>query len=337
MSKSKFGKLMDSLGLDETYTKPGKKVKYDHVKQLIPPLQDYNFMADLIMLPKTSQKYRYLFTIVDLWSDEFDCEPLKTKEPQEVLKAMLKIFKGPYLKMPYASLATDAGTEFKGVFQKWLYDKSIYHKIALPNRHKQQGNIENLNRLLVRFLTSYMNKKENETGEEYTDWVEILPTLKKSLNKMRKRDDQNPYTYEYAEPINKTPKYKVGDVVIRKLDTPKNALNNKESGKFRTGDYRFDVKEPREIVKVLYYPNNIRYVLKGIKNVSYTEEELLPSKDSNESKYAVKSIIDKTTRGKKVYYKVWYKGELKKQALWILKSQLIEDGLEDYIDKFENS
>lgn len=251
-SKDKYQSIIKEFGLDETYTKSHRKAIFDNVKSNIPPLQDYNFQADLLMLPKTKTGYRYLFVIVDLWSDEIDAKPLKSKQPEEVLDAMLKMFKSAkYLKKPYATIRTDAGTEFKGVFRKWLYDNNIYHSVALPHRHKQLGNVENVNGLIGKMLNLYMNKIEQQTGKKYTEWDEILQPLLKSLNKIRKRDDKNPFIYNYPVAKDIEPKFKVGDIVIRKLDSPINALNNAELGKFRKGDYRWHFQEPRKITKIL--------------------------------------------------------------------------------------
>lgn len=333
---TEYDKLMDKMKLDETFTKSGAKIKYDRVKNNLPPLSDYNFMADLIMLPETKKKFKYLFTIVDLWSDEFDCEPLKTKKPAEVLKAMKKIFKGKYLKKPYATLATDGGTEFKGVFHKYLYDENIYHKISQPYRHKQTANIENLNKLLNRFLTAYMNKMTIEKGFQYNEWTEILNKLKTELNAIRERPDENPFTYKYSSPIYKTPKFNVGDVVFYKLERPKNALNNDAGGRFRVGDLRYNIEEPRKIIKILYYPNNVRYMLEGMPNVSYTEDELIKS-TLTYSKFAVRKIIGKKTVKRVLHYLVWFKNQLKKDATWEPKKNLIEDGIGEYIKEFEKS
>ena len=49
-----------------------------------------------------------------------------------------------FIKKPYASIKTDNGAEFKGVFKKYLYNESIYHSKALPYRHKQLSNVNNL-------------------------------------------------------------------------------------------------------------------------------------------------------------------------------------------------
>lgn len=336
-SKNRYDGIIKEFELDETFTKSHHKAIFDNVKSNIPPLQDYNFQADLLMLPKTKSGYRYLLVIVDLWSDEIDAKPLKSKEPKEVLQAMINIFKSAkYLKKPYATIRTDAGTEFKGVFHKWLYNNDIYHSVALPNRHKQMGNVENVNGLIGKFLNLYMNKKEEETGKRYNEWDEILQPLLKSLNKLRKRPDKDPFKYNYPIAKDAEPKFKVGEIVIRKLDAPINALNNAEKGKFRKGDYRWHKQEPSKIKMILYYPKNIRYVLEGLKNVSYTEEELMKT-DAKDSKFAVRAIIGKRGVGRAIYYRVWFKNDFKKNALWLPKKQLIEDGLEDEIKSYEET
>jgi len=61
---------------------------------------------------------------------------------------MKAIFKRGILKMPKATLRTDEGVEFKSVFQQYCFDNSILHLRALPDRHKQLGNIENLNKFI---------------------------------------------------------------------------------------------------------------------------------------------------------------------------------------------
>ena len=103
----------------------------------------------------------------DLYNNDFDIEPIKTKEPKEVLEAMKTMFKRKYIKKPYASIRTDAGTEFQGVFHKYLFDESMLHRIAIPNRHQQLANVENVNRQLGRLFNGYMNNKEEQTGRVY--------------------------------------------------------------------------------------------------------------------------------------------------------------------------
>jgi transposase InsO family protein len=97
----------------------------------------FNYMADLLYLPKTRQKYLYLLTMVDIWSNNCDFEPLKDKKADTVLKAMKKIFKRGILPQPQASIRTDNGTEFQDVFHKWLYDHNIFHRLGEPYRHQK--------------------------------------------------------------------------------------------------------------------------------------------------------------------------------------------------------
>jgi hypothetical protein len=154
-----------------------------------------------------------------------------------------------------------------------------------------------------------------------------------------KDKDLNTYT---PKPLNleHLPKYKVGDLVYRKLEVPVDKYGNKLADiRFRQGDVRFDLKEPRKIVKVVLYssPNPYRYILKDIPNVSYAEAELRIASHETEEKRIVRKIIGKMRKDKQTYYQVWFKKEKKKDALWLLKSQLLEDGLSEYIDEFEET
>jgi len=55
------------------------------------------------------------------------------------------MFKRKHLNKPYASIRTDDGTEFKGVFKKYLDEERILHRAGLPTRHSQVENAESLN------------------------------------------------------------------------------------------------------------------------------------------------------------------------------------------------
>lgn len=333
-------KIINELNIDESLTKPIKKPKsYDKVKENIPLKEDYNFMADLLILPKTSKGNLYLLVVVDLASDEFDIEPLKNKKPQTVLKAMKKIFKRKYLNKPYASITTDQGTEFKGIFHKYLYDNSIFHKQTLPGRHTQLSNVERLNRTLGRLLNGYMNTEEKKTGKPFKNWdnVQILNKIRTTLNKYRKkRNKEIIKNIDTLPPKIKTnPKFKKGDIVHIQLNKPKNALGNTyKDESFRMGDLRYD-SIPRKIKQVLVYNNGYRYLIEGIDNASYTENQLLRSKEKS-PKYAIKKIIGKKKIKGRIHYLIHWKNYKKSDATWEPRKQLIEDGLKDMIKNYEN-
>lgn len=348
---SKLDKLIKDLGIDESLTKvvKGDKV-FTHVKDVIPEKEDYNFAADLLMLPETDKGYRYLLVVVDLWTDLFDIEPLKTKEPKEVLAAMKKMFKRKYLDKPYASIATDSGSEFKGVFNKWMYDESIFHKVAKKGRHTQMGNVERLNRTLGRLFNGLMNKKEEETRKKFVNWDQFVDVVRTSLNEYREERikeirKEKPTEKAQIKEFNaqsKEPKFKVGDVVRYKLDVPEDALGNELSGKFREGDRRWS-KDVRKIKTVAQYDGLVpyRYILEGMDNVSYTENQLKLVADKKDTTYKVKEIIGERQRNKKKEYLIHWKGYKKEESTWEPVANLIEDfgeeHMSDLIQQFKES
>lgn len=293
MSKSKFTAVLTKLKIDETFTKriqTKTKEGFNHVKDNIPLIANYNFMADLLFLPTAKLGYKYLFVMVDLASNKFDMEPMKDKESDTTLKAMLKCFQRDYIKLPYASIKTDSGTEFKGVFHKYLYDNDILHKVGLADRHKSLSNVESLNRQLARFIMGYLNTKDKERQKISTDWLPVIPILRKELNKIREiklPDDITTHKYPVFDNEIKTkskssiliqPKFKIGDSVHRALDAPRTALGKKQNTKnFRAGDITFDTS-PNTIEKIIYMAGkgpNYRYILNGIHNASYIDNELM--------------------------------------------------------------
>ena len=300
-------------------------------------------MADLLMLPTTKAGFKYLLVVVDLATNEFDIEPMKDKNASTVLESFQNMFKRKFIKKPYASVRTDSGSEFQGIFHKYLYDNSILHKVAMPNRHKQLANVESLNKQLGRLFNGYMNMKELQTGKQFNEWDEIIGLVRTELNKHRKVKLMS--LKQFAENSVKNipkkrdvPKFKIGDIVHYKLDYPENALGHKQpTANFRVGDFRWSVPV-RKIVKVVYMTDApfYRYILEGLPNVSYADTELMLS-TKKESTYKVKEIIGRRTNKKQVQYLVWWDKHLKKNATWEPKTALIEDGLEKEINDYDKS
>lgn len=240
--------------------------------------------------------------------------------------------------MPHGSIQTDGGTEFKGNVSKFLFENNIIHKTTRKGRHTQMSPVESLNKNLSRILSGYMNKKEEETGERYNEWTDIIGFIRREYNKVREnRKDLDPRTYDAGIMSNQISKYNIGDYVHIKLDVPRDALNNEQSTqKFRMGDYRFD-KTPRKITNILYYTGDIphRYMVDGIDNASYTKRQLIKSSYKGEQKYDVKKIIGKKKINNKIHYLVHWKGYNKKDSTWEPRDNLIEDGLLKHIQDYE--
>lgn len=337
----KFKDLIKKLDIDERYTKPRlvKQKVFNKVKYNIPMKEDLNFMADTLYLPETKEGFKYLLVVVDLASDEFDIEPMKNIDTKTTASAFQKMMKREHLDFP-AIIRTDDGTEFKDKFSKMLSKNDVLQKVALPKRHKQMANVEALNKQLGRLLNGYMNMKEKETGKVYREWTDVVDTIRKDLNEIRKIDitkDVSEYD-EYNPYFNpdKEPKFKVGDMVHEKLDHPENALGKKQpTSNFRVGDVRFSMV-PKKIERVLYMNSEpwYRYILSKNNKVSYSEFELMKSRFRTE-RYKVKSIIDSRDVGRTKEYLVWWQGYKKKESTWEVRKNLIQDGLKNMIDEYE--
>lgn len=332
-------KLMSSLGIDETFTKP-LKYNYPKVKNETFPVHGYNCMADILMLPETKKKFKYLLTIVDIWSNYCDFEPMKNKDANSTLKALKAILKRKFIKEIKASLRTDNGSEFKGEFNEYLKKHNILHLYSLPDRHKQLGNIENLNKFIGRILMTYLTNKTNELNYAYCEWTDIIDLARNVINDFKKHPkDEDPRTYPMKDiNVDNPPLFKVGDLVYHKIEIPKNEYGEAFAHtSFRMGDRRYS-KDAKKIVKILLYTskNPYRYILNGMPNVSYAEAELKKSNNSAET-WILKKIIDKKIVKGKVYYLCWWRKYLKKDSTWESRKNLLEDDCKNYINEYEKS
>jgi len=342
MSK-KFKDVLSAININEKFTKETRKPpSFNHVKNNIPMHANYNQMADILYLPETSKGFKYCLVVVDLATDKFDLEPIKNKDSENVLKALMTIYKRKIIKEPFGSLATDQGTEFKGIFHKWLYDQNIYQKVGIANRHSQMSNVESLNKQLGRLINGYLNGLEEKSGKVEKEWIPILPAIRTELNKYREKD-LTKIKYPNPDVYFKYPKYdakyNIGDVVYNKLDYPEDALGNKQpTAKFRAGDQRWS-RVPKKILKVFTFNDApyYRYQLEGLTNVSYSERELIPAgKTETDTKYKIKQIIGKKKINGKNHYLIHWKGYKKSEATFEPETELIKDGFKNVIDDYNN-
>lgn len=268
--------LLKHFNIDNRFTEKKFRGRNDTFKEFTYPKEDYNFSADLLTLPPF-KGYKYILVVVDNWSKEIDFEPIKNKEPKTILKAFQKIIDRPYLNKPIASIRVDMGTEFKGEFKKQMFEDDILLRVSMPARHKQNALAETAIKLISFILINYLNVKEIELQKKFRNWIELLPSLRQKLNEIKKVKDEDPFTKIYKSPIFKLNKYNIGDLMVHIIHKPVDALGKKQSGENnRVGDYIYSYHKPKKIVKILYYPNNVRYVMDGLKNVSFPENEILP-------------------------------------------------------------
>ncbi len=278
-----------------------------------------------------------MLVIVDLWSNYFDIEPMKNKQADTTLEAMKKIFKRDILTIPKASLRTDNGGEFKNVFDRYLHDKNVFHQFSLPDRHKMMANVERLNKDLGKLFMTYLTYKSHQLGSEYNNWDDIIDDVRTELNEIRNHpENKDPYE-SYPPPTNFTdPKYKIGDLVYRRLEKPRDRFGNKyHNTAFRSGDSRWNTDEARKIIEILPYGKSWRYILNDLYNVSYDEAELLKATEKQET-FEILKIIGKKIVKNKIYYLVYWKRYKKSESTFEPKDQLIADGAKEFIDAYEN-
>ena len=127
-----MNKIIEKLKLGNEFTKlPPKQKIFNSVKRNTPPIANYNFEADVLYLPETKEKNKYLLVCCDLANDKFDIEPMQKKDSNSTLSALKTMFKRKNIKLPKVSIKTDNGTEFKDEFTKFLDTNNIFHSVSL--------------------------------------------------------------------------------------------------------------------------------------------------------------------------------------------------------------
>lgn len=303
------------------------------------PIQNAVQQADILFLPN-DDGYKYLLVVVDIATRRVDAEPLKSKESNEVKKALQKIYKRKVLKSPLR-LEVDAGKEFEGAF-KTYYNKlfDIVKKIA--GRHRQQSVVETKNFQIGKILNTRMLVEEMNNNDVSRSWVDILPDVIKLMNKYlsHKAVDTN-----VDEPI-KTNAFTanvlpIGTKVRVQLDNPKSYIDDKAlSGKFRAGDIRW-TKTTHTITQIYLRPAQPpMYQLDNNKRVAYTKYQLqvvrndeLPPSTASQNKWNVKKLLKRFKYKNKIYFEVlWEDGSITKEP----RTNLIKD-IPLMVKQFESS
>lgn len=176
-------------------------------------------LKDMQSVSKQNNGFKYLLTVIDLFSKYAYTIPLKSKSNDVVINAFEKLFKSTH-RTP-KKLWTDQGSEFiNHNFKKFLKDNNIelYH---VYNEGKANV-IERFNRTLGELIQKHM------TTNQTSKYINVLDNLLNEYNnkfhtsiKMTPFEALNPENtstvlnnlYSNIEPITTTNKFKVGDRV----------------------------------------------------------------------------------------------------------------------------
>ena len=180
VSQQKRAHVQDWLEYQEAYTlhKARRGVKKFARRPTIVGGIDHQWQADLIDLPKLKKAndgYRYMLTVIDVFSKYAWIRLLKDKTGNALVKAMKAIFAQDGRKP--AQLQTDKGTEFMNrTFQRFLRDQQIDF-FTSENEDIKGAVIERFNRTLKDRLWRYF------TYHQSLRYVEAVPLLMKAYNR----------------------------------------------------------------------------------------------------------------------------------------------------------
>ncbi|MDI9312899.1 MAG: DDE-type integrase/transposase/recombinase [Limnohabitans sp.] len=133
------------------------------------------FQADIVDMQKFSNKnsgFKYILTVIDLFSKFAFAIPLKTKSANEVLEALKKVFK---IRQPF-KLQTDKGKEFiNAPVQKFL--KELKVEFFTSNNEKIKCSlVERLNKTLKSKMWKYFTSKGT------TKWIDVIEKIVNAYN-----------------------------------------------------------------------------------------------------------------------------------------------------------
>ena len=272
-TKIKPSEVKEWLLQQETYTRH-KPVKERHqYRRVIVEGIDDQWQADLCDMRNLSEynnKYKYILTVIDVFSKYAWAVAIKTKTGNEVSIAFAKIFK----QRKPNRLQTDKGTEFINKTTQELLRKHSITWFATENEFKAQI-VERFNRTLKGKMYKYF------TANNTRQWVNILPDLvenynssyhrsikmtpneaSKKSNERKARDNLDMYSY----PVQKRPAFNLGDTV----------RISKYKGKFKKG-YTPNYTSELFTISAILYTNPITYKITDknnevIKGTFYEQE-----------------------------------------------------------------
>lgn len=141
--------------------------------------------ADLIDLSKLKQKndnYKYILSVIDVFSKYGFAYPLKTKGAAEVTKAFKNIMdnsekEGAGFKRQPKVLQTDRGKEFKNnILSRFLLSRRIALQFPMTQSKHKAAVAERFNRTIQTYIYKYF------TAHKTTRYIDILPKITRIYN-----------------------------------------------------------------------------------------------------------------------------------------------------------
>ena len=132
--------------------------------------------TDTVFMPKNiklNHGYRYIFTVVDIYSRKVAAQPIKRKFAKDVLQALKIIYKrwGRGISCVFGS---DNGTEMMGSVNKYLLSKGVKRYYSKP--YSLLSVIERHNGIIRKNMNKFMNIYKTKV------WVDMLQHVVNNIN-----------------------------------------------------------------------------------------------------------------------------------------------------------
>lgn len=326
--KIKKKDAFEAIKKEDTYQlhKPIRK-KFQKVRVIVPGIDD-TWQADLVdmqSMKNENNEFRYILTVIDVFSKFAWAVPIKTKKGEDIVKAFNLIFKN---KRTPKNIHVDQGKEFYNKdFKSTLNKMSI--KLYSTKSELKASIVERFNRTLKeRMWRIFTSKNKNE-------YIKDLPKLIKAYNntyhrsikmapsQVKKSNEEKVFSnlYGYDKSIGNENKIKI----LYKINDLVRIYRYKYV--FAKGYERNWSRELFKIDKIIPTDPPF-YKLKDLKNEEvqgnfYTEElQKIEEEDLEEGEYEVEEVIDKRVRkGKKEVLVKWV-GYPESENSWIPESNL---------------
>ena len=259
-------------------------------------------LADVSLLSRQNRGYRYILTVIDLFSRYAWCRPLKTKKGEEVAAAFKDIFKGG--RIP-TRVQTDQGKEFENRHVRELFGKHKIELFGVKSAYKAAV-VERFNRTLKHKIWRYL------TSSNQRNWSNVL------------QDAVHAYNHSRHRIIKRKPVEVTQDSVADMREENDNTSRPKGKDDIRIGD-AVRISKVKSIFDKGYLPNwteeiftvadinrkyhPLTYKLKDANEEviegSFYHYEIQPVTPSEE--FLVEKVIRKEKRGREMWCLVkWY-------------------------------
>jgi hypothetical protein len=173
--------VQEWLKSQQSYTlhKPARRQGYKTRKYKTGGI-DHQWQVDLADMQAEAPQnngFKYILTVIDVFSRYAWAEPLKSKSPQHVKPAFIKIFNEG--RKPF-KIQSDQGLEFESNTMKNFFSQHGIHQFSVKSQYKA-ALVERFNRTLKAKMWRHL------THANSRKWLKVLPQLVSAYNKSHHR------------------------------------------------------------------------------------------------------------------------------------------------------